>query len=94
MSRKGSTFAGLSVAMITPFRDGQVDYPLLREQVEFQIAAGTTLPVPGGNRRANRRRLSHPEHERRDRRGGAGCRGTDQGHGGHRLQQHRRGPAA
>ena len=38
MSRKGSDFAGLSVAMITPFKDGKVDYEALRAQIEFQIA--------------------------------------------------------
>ena len=32
MSRKGSAFAGLSVAIVTPFQDGQVDVKRLREQ--------------------------------------------------------------
>ncbi len=36
--RKGSEYAGLSVAIVTPFQDGEVDYARLREQVEFQIA--------------------------------------------------------
>ena len=47
-ARKGSDFAGLSVAITTPFLNGQVDYDRLREQVEFQIAAGTTGIVPVG----------------------------------------------
>lgn len=48
MNTRGEDFSGLSVAMITPFKDGQVDYDRLAEQVEFQIAAGTTALVPTG----------------------------------------------
>lgn len=63
MARKGSAFAGLSVAIVTPFRDGAVDYPKLREQVEFQIEAGTTCLVPVGTT-GESPTLSHEEHER------------------------------
>ena len=63
MARKGSAFAGLSVAIVTPFKDGAVDYPKLREQVEFQIAAGTTCLVPTGTT-GESPTLSHEEHER------------------------------
>jgi 4-hydroxy-tetrahydrodipicolinate synthase len=63
MARKGSAFAGLSVAIVTPFKDGAVDYPKLREQVEFQIAAGTTCLVPVGTT-GESPTLSHEEHER------------------------------
>ncbi|MFO0870122.1 MAG: 4-hydroxy-tetrahydrodipicolinate synthase [Pirellulales bacterium] len=63
MPRKGSAFAGLSVAIVTPFRDGAVDYALLREQVEFQIAAGTTCLCPVGTT-GESPTLSHEEHER------------------------------
>ncbi|MEP0344858.1 dihydrodipicolinate synthase family protein, partial [Rhodopirellula bahusiensis] len=38
--RKGSDFAGLSTAIVTPFRDGQVDEKRLAEQIDFQIDAG------------------------------------------------------
>ena len=48
MARKGSSFAGLSVAIVTPFKGGQVDVKLLREQVEFQIAAATHCLCPVG----------------------------------------------
>src|ERR671925_360095 len=48
MTTKGEAFAGLSVAITTPFNNGEVDYKALREQVEFQIAAGTTCLVPMG----------------------------------------------
>ena len=61
--RKGSDFAGLSVAIITPFRDGEVDYARLKEQVEFQLAAGTTCIVPTGTT-GESPTLSHDEHDR------------------------------
>src|SRR6056297_2837576 len=61
--RKGSDFAGLSVAIITPFRDGQVDYGRLREQLEFQVEAGTQCIVPAGTT-GESPTLSHDEHER------------------------------
>ncbi|MBL6725718.1 MAG: 4-hydroxy-tetrahydrodipicolinate synthase [Rubripirellula sp.] len=61
--RKGSEFAGLSVAIITPFRDGEVDYACLREQVEFQVQAGTTCIVPVGTT-GESPTLSHDEHDR------------------------------
>ncbi|MFO0903053.1 MAG: 4-hydroxy-tetrahydrodipicolinate synthase [Pirellulales bacterium] len=63
MPRKGSAFAGLSVAIVTPLRDGVVDYAALREQVEFQIAAGTTCLCPVGTT-GESPTLSHDEHER------------------------------
>ena len=61
--RKGSSFAGLSVALITPFTDGQLDLPALRRQVEFQIEAGTTCVCPTGTT-GESPTLSHEEHER------------------------------
>ncbi|MGB7347697.1 MAG: 4-hydroxy-tetrahydrodipicolinate synthase [Pirellulaceae bacterium] len=61
--RKGSDFAGLSVAIITPFADGEVDYVRLREQIEFQLDAGTTCIVPAGTT-GESPTLSHAEHDR------------------------------
>ncbi|TWU59286.1 4-hydroxy-tetrahydrodipicolinate synthase [Rubripirellula tenax] len=61
--RKGSEFAGLSVAIITPFNGDDVDYSRLREQIEFQIAAGTNCIVPAGTT-GESPTLSHDEHER------------------------------
>jgi 4-hydroxy-tetrahydrodipicolinate synthase len=61
--RKGSEYAGLSVAIITPIRDNVLDVARLREQVEFQIAAGTTCIVPVGTT-GESPTLSHEEHER------------------------------
>jgi 4-hydroxy-tetrahydrodipicolinate synthase len=63
MARKGSAFAGLSVAIVTPFKDGAVDYAKLREQIDFQIAAGVTCLVPTGTT-GESPTLSHEEHER------------------------------
>ncbi|MFM2096544.1 MAG: 4-hydroxy-tetrahydrodipicolinate synthase [Planctomycetota bacterium] len=63
MTRKGSEFSGLSVAIVTPLKDGEVDYARLREQVEFQIAAGTTCLCPVGTT-GESPTLSHDEHER------------------------------
>ena len=63
MSRRGSAFAGLSVAIVTPFKDGEVDYALLRDQVNFQIDAGVACLCPVGTT-GESPTLSHPEHER------------------------------
>jgi 4-hydroxy-tetrahydrodipicolinate synthase len=63
MPTKGEAFAGLSVALTTPFRDGEVDYNALRAQVEFQIAAGTNCLCPVGTT-GESPTLSHEEHER------------------------------
>src|SRR5262245_41558185 len=63
MPRKGSAFAGLSVAIVTPFRGGQLDVKLLREQIEFQISAGTNCLCPVGTT-GESPTLSHEEHER------------------------------
>jgi 4-hydroxy-tetrahydrodipicolinate synthase len=63
MPTKGEAFAGLSVAIITPLRNDEVDYPALKAQVEFQIAAGTTCICPVGTT-GESPTLSHEEHER------------------------------
>lgn len=62
MSRKGSKFAGVSVAITTPFRDGQVDVETLRQQIDFQIDAGVQCIVPVGTT-GESPTLSHVEHE-------------------------------
>jgi 4-hydroxy-tetrahydrodipicolinate synthase len=63
MSRRGSDFAGLSVAIVTPFKDGKLDVDRLKEQIEFQVDAGTNCLVPVGTT-GESPTLSHPEHER------------------------------
>lgn len=63
MTTRAEEFAGLSVAITTPFTDGAVDYDKLAEQVEFQIAAGTGCLVPVGTT-GESPTLSHEEHDR------------------------------
>ena len=63
MSTKGEAFAGMSVAIVTPFKNGEVDYDAFRRQIEFQIAAGTVCICPVGTT-GESPTLSHPEHER------------------------------
>ncbi|MEM9353044.1 MAG: 4-hydroxy-tetrahydrodipicolinate synthase [Planctomycetota bacterium] len=61
--RKGEQFAGLSVALVTPLKDGEVDYERFGEQIEFQIAAGTSCLCPVGTT-GESPTLSHDEHDR------------------------------
>jgi len=63
MATKGEAFAGLSVAMVTPFKEGEVDYDLMREQIEFQVSAGTNCLCPVGTT-GESPTLSHDEHDR------------------------------
>ncbi len=63
MSTKGEAFAGLSVAMVTPFANGEVDYDAMREHIELQIAAGTSCLCPVGTT-GESPTLSHEEHDR------------------------------
>lgn len=48
MKTRADEFSGLTVAMITPFKNGKIDFDVLQEQIEFQIAAGTTAISPTG----------------------------------------------
>jgi 4-hydroxy-tetrahydrodipicolinate synthase len=63
MPTRAENFAGLSVAIVTPFRNDEVDYPALKAQIEFQVAAGTTSICPVGTT-GESPTLSHEEHER------------------------------
>jgi len=63
MPTRSEDFAGLTVALVTPFRDGQVDIETLQRNVDFQIDAGTTCLCPVGTT-GECPTLSHPEHER------------------------------
>jgi 4-hydroxy-tetrahydrodipicolinate synthase len=55
-------FNGAISALITPFRDGAVDEPALRELVEWQIQSGVGGLVPCGST-GESATLSHAEHE-------------------------------
>jgi len=63
MSSKGQMFAGCTVALVTPFREGEVDYRALQEAVDWQIAEGTPVLSPVGTT-GESPTLSHDEHER------------------------------
>ncbi len=63
MPTRSEEFAGLSVAIVTPFRSGEVDFQALAQQVEFQVEAGTTCLCPVGTT-GECPTLSHTEHER------------------------------
>jgi 4-hydroxy-tetrahydrodipicolinate synthase len=63
MKTRAEAFAGLSVAVVTPFKNNEVDSAKIKEHVEFQIAAGTTCLVPVGTT-GESPTLSHEEHDR------------------------------
>jgi 4-hydroxy-tetrahydrodipicolinate synthase len=63
MATKGEKFAGLTVALITPFRDGAVDEPALRRLVDWHVDMGTDCISPVGTT-GESPTLSHEEHER------------------------------
>lgn len=63
MSTKGEQFAGLTVALVTPFRDGAVDEAALRKLVDWHVAQGTHCVSPVGTT-GESPTLSHDEHER------------------------------
>lgn len=56
------SFKGSYVALITPFKNGKVDYPALRRLVDFQIQAGTSGIVPCGTT-GESPTLTHDEHK-------------------------------
>ncbi len=63
MPTRSEDFAGLSVAMITPFRNGQIDFQALHRNVDFLVEAGVRCLCPVGTT-GESPTLSHPEHER------------------------------
>lgn len=63
MTTKGEQFAGLTVALITPFRDGGVDVAGLQRLVDWHIEQGTDCLAPVGTT-GESPTLDHEEHER------------------------------
>ena len=63
MSTTPCPFTGSIVALVTPFRDGEVDYPALDALVDRQIAAGQKGLVPCGST-GESATLTHDEHAR------------------------------
>ena len=60
---RGEKFAGLSVALVTPFRGGEVDWADLNNLVDWHIEQGTDCLVPCGTT-GESPTLDHEEHER------------------------------
>jgi 4-hydroxy-tetrahydrodipicolinate synthase len=63
MATKGELFAGLTVALVTPFKNQQVDYDALKKLVDWHIAEGTDCLAPCGTT-GESPTLDHEEHER------------------------------
>jgi 4-hydroxy-tetrahydrodipicolinate synthase len=62
MSTKGEKFAGLTVALVTPFKGGEVDFDGLRRLVEWHVEQQTDCLAPVGTT-GEAPTLSHEEHE-------------------------------
>jgi 4-hydroxy-tetrahydrodipicolinate synthase len=56
-------FAGCTVALVTPFKDGAIDFELFKRQIDWQIEQGTPILSPVGTT-GESPTLSHAEHER------------------------------
>src|SRR5262245_59655308 len=63
MPTRGAAFAGMSVALVTPFRDGEVDYAELDRLVDWHAEQGTAALVPCGTT-GESPTLDHAEHDR------------------------------
>jgi 4-hydroxy-tetrahydrodipicolinate synthase len=63
MGSRGERFAGLTVALVTPFKNGAVDEAALRKLVDFQVESGTDCVSPVGTT-GESPTLTHDEHER------------------------------
>jgi len=63
MATKGEKFAGLTVALVTPFRDQAVDEAALRRLVDWHVEMKTDCVSPVGTT-GECPTLSHDEHER------------------------------
>jgi 4-hydroxy-tetrahydrodipicolinate synthase len=60
---KGEQFAGVTVALVTPFRGGDVDYDALARLVDWHAEQGTDCLAPVGTT-GESPTLDHDEHER------------------------------
>jgi len=60
---KGEQFAGVTVAIVTPFNNGEVDYPAMKKLVEWHIEQGTDCIDPVGTT-GESPTLDHDEHEK------------------------------
>jgi 4-hydroxy-tetrahydrodipicolinate synthase len=60
---KGEQFAGVTVALITPFSKGEIDFAALRRLVDWHVEQGTDCLAPVGTT-GESPTLDHEEHER------------------------------
>src|SRR5262249_5778531 len=60
---RGERFAGVTVALVTPFRGGEVDFAALRRLVDWHVEQGTDCLAPVGTT-GESPTLDHDEHER------------------------------
>jgi 4-hydroxy-tetrahydrodipicolinate synthase len=60
---KGEKFAGVTVALITPFKGGEIDFAALGRLVDWHVEQGTDCLCPVGTT-GEAPTLSHEEHER------------------------------
>jgi 4-hydroxy-tetrahydrodipicolinate synthase len=60
---KGEQFAGLTVALVTPFRGGEIDFDDLGRLVDWHVEQGTDCLAPVGTT-GESPTLDHEEHER------------------------------
>jgi 4-hydroxy-tetrahydrodipicolinate synthase len=63
MATKGERFAGLTVALITPFKGGDIDCDALTRLVDWHVAQGTDCLAPVGTT-GESPTLDHAEHEK------------------------------
>jgi 4-hydroxy-tetrahydrodipicolinate synthase len=60
---RGEQFAGLTVALVTPFKNGEIDFADLQKLVDWHIEQGTDCLAPVGTT-GESPTLDHEEHER------------------------------
>lgn len=63
MAGRGDQFAGLTVALVTPFRGGEIDFDELGRLVDWHAGQGTDCLAPVGTT-GESPTLDHEEHER------------------------------
>jgi 4-hydroxy-tetrahydrodipicolinate synthase len=63
MGTRGEQFAGVTVALVTPFRNGDIDEARLRQLVDWHVEQGTDGLAPVGTT-GESPTLNHDEHER------------------------------
>jgi 4-hydroxy-tetrahydrodipicolinate synthase len=60
---RGELFAGVTVAIVTPFKNGEIDWPALAELIDWHVSQGTDALAPCGTT-GESPTLTHDENER------------------------------